>query len=50
MLGVSGVREIVRQASFLPAAQMKQRILEGVAAWREGPPTDDVSLMLVHVR
>jgi sigma-B regulation protein RsbU (phosphoserine phosphatase) len=50
MLGVSGVREIVRQTSSLPAGQMKQGILEGVAAWREGPPTDDVSLMLVHVR
>lgn len=50
MLGVSGVREIVRQASSLPAAEMKQGILDGVAAWREGPPTDDVSLMLVHIR
>ena len=50
MLGVSGVQEIVRQTSYLPAAEMKQGILEGVAAWREGPPTDDVSLMLVHVR
>jgi phosphoserine phosphatase RsbU/P len=50
MLGVEGVREIVRQASSLPAEQMKQGILDGVAAWREGPPTDDVSLMLVHVR
>ena len=29
---------------------LKQGILDGVAAWREGPPTDDVSLMLVHVR
>ena len=50
MLGVEGVREIVRQASALPAAQMKQGILDGVAAWRNGPPTDDISLMLVHVR
>ena len=50
MLGVSGVEEIVRQASSLPAAEMKQGILDGVAAWREGPATDDVSLMLVHVR
>jgi PAS domain S-box-containing protein len=49
-LGVEGVREIVRQASGLPAEQMKQRILDGVAAWRNGPPTDDVSLMLAHVR
>jgi sigma-B regulation protein RsbU (phosphoserine phosphatase) len=50
MLGVNGVREIVRNASALPAEQMKQRILDGVAAWRSGPATDDVSLMVVHVR
>jgi PAS domain S-box-containing protein len=50
MLGVEGVLEIVRQTSSLPAREMKQGILDGVAAWREGPPTDDVSLMLVHVR
>jgi PAS domain S-box-containing protein len=50
MLGISGIEEIVRQASALPAQEMKQGILDGVAAWREGPPTDDVSLMLVHVR
>lgn len=50
MLGINGVREIVRNASALPAEQMKQGILEGVAAWRSGPATDDVSLMVVHVR
>jgi PAS domain S-box-containing protein len=50
MLGVSGVREIVRQASSLPPDEMKQGILDGVAAWREGPATDDVSLMVVHIR
>jgi PAS domain S-box-containing protein len=50
MLGIEGVREIVRQTSSRPAHEMKQGILDGVAAWREGPPTDDVSLMLVHVR
>jgi sigma-B regulation protein RsbU (phosphoserine phosphatase) len=49
MLGVEGVQEIVGRASSLPPDQMKQGILDGVAAWREGPPTDDVSLMLVHV-
>jgi len=49
MLGVEGVREIVRRASALPAEEMKQGILDGVAAWRSGPPTDDISLMLVHV-
>jgi len=50
MLGIAGVQEIVRQTSSLPAREMKQGILDRVAAWREGPPTDDVSLMLVHVR
>ena len=50
MLGIAGVQEIVRQTSSLPASEMKQGILDRVAAWREGPPTDDVSLMLVHVR
>jgi PAS domain S-box-containing protein len=50
MLGVEGFQEIVRQASALPAEQMKQGILDGVAAWRNGPSTDDVSLILAHVR
>jgi phosphoserine phosphatase RsbU/P len=50
MLGIEGVQEIVRQTSSLPPHEMKQGILDGVAAWREGPPTDDVSLMLVHIR
>jgi serine phosphatase RsbU (regulator of sigma subunit) len=50
MLGVNGVREIVRNASALPAEQMKQRILDGVAAWRSGPTTDDGSLIVVHIR
>jgi serine phosphatase RsbU (regulator of sigma subunit) len=50
MLGVEGVQEIVRRASMLPAKEMKQAILDGVAAWREGAPTDDVSLLLVHAR
>lgn len=49
MLGIAGIREIVRQSSVLPAADMKQGILEEVSAWRNGPPTDDVSLVLVHV-
>ena len=50
MLGIEGVQKIVRQTSSLPPHEMKQGILDGVAAWREGPATDDVSLMLVHVR
>jgi len=50
MLGINGVREIVRNAVALPAERMKERILEDVAAWRSGPATDDVSLIVVHVR
>ena len=50
MLGIEGIREIVHQTSTLSAQEMKQGILDGVAAWRSGPPTDDVSLVLVHVR
>jgi len=50
MLGIEGIREIVRQTSALPSEEMKQGILDGVAAWRSGPPSDDVSLVLVHVR
>jgi PAS domain S-box-containing protein len=50
MLGIEGLREIVRQTAALPWDEMKQGILDGVAAWRSGPPSDDVSLVLVHVR
>ena len=50
MLGIEGIREIVHQTSTLSAQEMKQGILDGVAAWRSGPPSDDVSLVLVHVR
>jgi len=50
ILGIEGVREIVREAASLPAEEMKQGILDGVVAWRNGPPTDDASLVLVHVR
>lgn len=49
MLGIEGIREIVRRTSALPAQEMKQGILDEVAAWRNGPPSDDVSLVLVHV-
>ena len=49
MLGIPGLQEFVREASSVPAEEMMQKVLDGVAAWREGAPTDDVSLMLVHV-
>jgi PAS domain S-box-containing protein len=49
MLGVEGVQKFVRETSELPLAEMKQGILDRVAAWREGPPIDDVSLVLLEV-
>jgi PAS domain S-box-containing protein len=49
MLGVEGVQKIVRETSRLPFHEMKKGILDSVAEWREGPPTDDVSLVLVEV-
>jgi phosphoserine phosphatase RsbU/P len=49
MLGISGLQEIVREAALAPFADMKRVILDRVAAWREGPPADDVSLVLVEV-
>lgn len=49
MLGVEGIQKFVREASSLPLAEMKQQILDRVAEWREGPPTDDISLVLLEV-
>jgi PAS domain S-box-containing protein len=49
MLGVKGLADIAREASILPLSQMKQRILDRVAAWRDGPAADDMSLILVEV-
>jgi sigma-B regulation protein RsbU (phosphoserine phosphatase) len=50
MLEVEGVQNIVRETSLLPFREMKQGILNRVTAWRNGPPVDDVSLVLVEVR
>jgi len=49
MLGVEGVQKFVRETALLPFREMKQGILDRVAAWREGPPSDDMSLVLVKV-
>jgi sigma-B regulation protein RsbU (phosphoserine phosphatase) len=49
MLGVTGVRKIVEETALLPLCEMQAAILERVAAWRQGPPSDDISLVLVEV-
>jgi len=49
MLDVDGLRKIVGETSHLPLGEMKQGILDRVAAWRAGPPSDDTSLVLLEV-
>jgi sigma-B regulation protein RsbU (phosphoserine phosphatase) len=50
MLGVQGLEDLVLQSATLTLADMQKTILEGVAAWRNGPLADDVSLVIVEVR
>jgi len=49
MLGVAGVQRFVQETAMLPLHEMKKAILDRVAEWREGPPADDISLILVEV-
>jgi PAS domain S-box-containing protein len=49
MLGIDRLCEIVREASLWPLPEMKQNILDRVAAWQTGPPADDLSLVVVGV-
>ena len=49
MLGTEGVQKIVRETALLPFGDMQQAILNRVAAWRDGAPTDDMSLVLLEV-
>jgi sigma-B regulation protein RsbU (phosphoserine phosphatase) len=50
MLGEEGFAELVRRSAKRPLQEMKQAILDGVAAWRHGPHTDDMSLVIVELR
>ena len=50
MLKVEGVESFVRETALLPFGEMKEGILNRIAAWRDGPPVDDLSLVLVEVR
>jgi len=46
MLGIEGLEELVRGSAKKSLPEMKQLILDGVAAWRHGPLTNDMSLVL----
>lgn len=50
MLDIDGLRKIVESTSGLPLDKMKEAILDSVAAWRHGPPADDMSLVLVEIQ
>jgi serine phosphatase RsbU (regulator of sigma subunit) len=50
MLGMEGFTEIVRRHAALPLADMKQAILRDVEAFRHGPATDDISLVLLELQ
>jgi PAS domain S-box-containing protein len=50
MLGIQGLQKLIRQSAMRPLPEMKQAILDGVAAWSHGPLADDVSLVIVEVR
>jgi PAS domain S-box-containing protein len=50
MLGVEGLAELVHRSATRTLQEMKQAILDGVAAWRQGPLTDDMSLVIVELR
>ena len=43
------MQKFVRETALLPFSEMKQGLLDRVAEWREGPSSDDVSLVLVDV-
>jgi serine phosphatase RsbU (regulator of sigma subunit) len=50
MFGIEGFQELIRHSATRPVSEMKQAILDGVAAWSHGPLADDVSLVIVEVR
>jgi phosphoserine phosphatase RsbU/P len=50
MLGTKGLEKLVVESAQRPIEDSKLAILNGVTAWRSGPITDDVSLVVVEVR
>lgn len=50
LLGVDGLKTLVDQSAKQALPEMRQSILDGVAAWSQRPLADDVSLIIVEVR
>lgn len=49
MLGIKGFAAIVGESSKFSLPDMRQEIIDRVAAWRGGPPADDLSLVIVEI-
>lgn len=49
LLGVEGLQTLVSRYAQQPLPQMKQSLLDGVAAWSHTSITDDVSLVIIDV-
>jgi sigma-B regulation protein RsbU (phosphoserine phosphatase) len=49
MLGVPGLAKIIESTSGLPLSEMKHELLERIAAYRVGPPADDMSLVIAEI-
>jgi PAS domain S-box-containing protein len=50
MLGIEAFSQLVLDAANRPLPEMRQAIINGVAAWRRGPLADDVSLIILEIR
>ena len=50
MLGIEGFSQLVLDAANLTLPKMRRAIIDGVAAWRQGPLADDVSLVIGEIR
>ncbi len=48
-LGIDGFEQIARRHVSEPLAEMKESILRDVEAWRHGPATDDISLVVFEL-
>lgn len=49
MLGVDRFSRLILDSANLTLPEMRQAIVDGVAAWRNGPLADDVSLVIVEI-
>lgn len=48
-LGIDGLQRISSETCHVPLFETRQQILGRVATWRDGPVTNDTSLVLVGI-